>query len=69
MNDSKALEVFSDERLLAEVLRRNKCSLAPKKRTFVSKHFDFTIGIGKDHHVSITIDEDAYKELLLDGKY
>ena len=31
----------------------------PNKRTYVTRHYEVCIGIGKDHTATITIDEDS----------
>ena len=36
---------------------------APNKTTYAAKHYQTIIGIGDDHAATITLDEDAMKEL------
>lgn len=60
----RSIETFSDEQLLFELVRRNGFQKAAKK----TKHFGdgwitSTIGIGKNHSASITINVDDFKEL------
>ena len=45
------------------ISREAELGCAPVKRLFHSKHYEYIIGIGKDHTASLTIDEDALKEL------
>ena len=37
---------------------------APTLTRNISPHYEFLIGIGKDHSMKITIDAEAYKELI-----
>ena len=60
----RSIETFSDEQLLFELVRRNGFQRAAKKTEY---HGDgwmtSTIGVGKNHSVSITMDADDLKEL------
>jgi len=44
-------------------------SESPNKTTYVSKHYQMTIGIGNDHVATITLDEDAMKVLCARKDY
>ena len=59
----RSIETFSDEQLLFELVRRNGFQRAPKKVEYCGDWMISTVGIGKDHSVSITMDEDDFKEL------
>jgi len=60
----RSIETFSDEQLLFELVRRNGFQRAAKKTEYCGEGWmTSTIGIGKDHSVSITMDADDFKEL------
>ena len=59
----RSIETFSDEQLLFELVRRNGFQRAPKKVEYCGDWMTSTVGIGKDHSVSITMDADEFKEL------
>lgn len=60
----RSIETFSDEQLLFELVRRNGFQRAAKKTTYCGEGWmTSTIGIGKDHSVSITMDADDFKAL------
>ncbi len=60
----RSIETFSDEQLLFELVRRNGFQQAAKKTEYCGEGWmTSTIGIGKDHSVSITMDADDFKEL------
>ena len=60
----RAIETFSDEQLLFELVRRNGFQRAAKKTEYYGNGWiTSTVGIGKDASVNITMDEDDFKEL------
>ena len=59
----RIIETFSDEQLLFELVRRNGFQRAPKRVDYCGDWMTSTVGIGKNHSVSITMDEDDFKEL------
>ena len=60
----RPIETFSDEQLLFELVRRNGFQRAAKKTEYWGEGWvTSVVGIGKDHSVSITMDEDDFKEL------
>ncbi len=60
----RSIETFSDEQLLFELVRRNGFQRAAKKTEYWGEGWmTSTVGIGKDHSVSITMDADDFKEL------
>jgi hypothetical protein len=60
----RSIETFSDEQLLFELVRRNGFRRAANKTEYCGEGWmTSTIGIGKDHSVSITMDADDFKEL------
>ena len=60
----RSIETFSDEQLLFELVRRNGFQRAAKKTEYCGEGWmTSTVGIGKNHSVSITMDEDDFKEL------
>ena len=60
----RSIETFSDEQLLFELVRRNGFQKAAKKtENFGYGWITSTIGIGKNHSASITINVDDFKEL------
>lgn len=60
----RSIETFSDEQLLFELVRRNGFQRAAKKIEYFGEGWMVsTVGIGKDHSVSITMDADDFKEL------
>ena len=59
----RSIETFSDEQLLFELVRRNGFQRAPKKVDYCGDWMTSTVGIGKNHSVSITMDSDDFKEL------
>ena len=60
----RAIETFSDEQLLFELVRRNGFQRAAKKTEYYGDGWiTSTIGIGKDASVNITMDEGDFKEL------
>lgn len=60
----RSIDTFSDERLLFELVRRNGFQRAAKRTEYCGEGWmTSTVGIGKDHSVSITMDEDDFKEL------
>ena len=59
----RSIETFSDEQLLFELVRRNGFQRAPKKVEYCGDWMTSTVGIGKDHSVSITMGADDFKEL------
>ena len=60
----RAIETFSDEQLLFELVRRNGFQRAAKRNEYYGDGWiTSTVGIGKDTRVNITMDEDDFKEL------
>ena len=60
----RSIETFSDEQLLFELVRRNGFQRAAKRTEYCGEGWmTSTVGIGKDHSVSITMDADDFKEL------
>ena len=60
----RSIETFSDEQLLFELVRRNGFQRGPKKVEYCGEGWmTSTVGIGKDHSVSITMDADDFKDL------
>lgn len=59
----RPLERFSEEQLLAELLRRRPPQEGPRRVDFAPGVKVSTIGIGKDHTASIYMFEDDLKEL------
>ena len=60
----RSIETFSDEQLLFELVRRNGFQRAAKKQEFFGEGWiTSTVGIGKDTSVSITMDDNDFKEL------
>jgi len=60
----RSIETFSDEQLLFELVRRNGFQRAAKKIEYCGEGWmTSTVGIGKDHSVSITMDADDFKYL------
>ena len=60
----RRIETFSDEQLLFELVRRNGFQRAAKRTEYCGEGWmTSTIGIGKDHSVSITMDADDFKTL------
>jgi hypothetical protein len=60
----RSIETFSDEQLLFELVRRNGFQRAANKTEYCGEGWmTSTIGIGKNHSVSITMDADDFKEL------
>ena len=60
----RSIETFSDEQLLFELVRRNGFQRATKKTEYCGEGWmTSTVGIGKDHSVSITMDADDFKYL------
>ena len=60
----RSIETFSDEQLLFELVRRNGFQRAAKKTEYFGEGWMTSIvGIGKNQSVSITMDEDDFKEL------
>ena len=60
----RSIETFSDEQVLFELVRRNGFQRAAKRTEYCGEGWmTSTIGIGKDHSVSITMDADDFKEL------
>ncbi|MFV0512501.1 MAG: hypothetical protein ACK5MY_02525 [Jhaorihella sp.] len=65
------LDKFSAEQLLLELVRRLGTQEAPRQinltegdpRNLKSGHSIVTVGIGKDHHASIIVDDEALEEL------
>jgi hypothetical protein len=62
----RSIETFSDEQLLFELVRRNGFQRAAKKTAYCGEGWmTSTVGIGKDHSVSITMGADDFKELSM----
>lgn len=60
----RAIETFSDEQLLFELVRRNGFQRAAKRNEYYGDGWiTSTVGIGKDTRVNITMDEGDFKEL------
>jgi len=60
----RAIETFSDEQLLFELVRRNGFQRAAKRTEYYGDGWiTSTVGIGKDTSVNITMDESDFKEL------
>ena len=60
----RSIETFSDEQLLFELVRRNGFQRAAKRTEYCGEGWmTSTVGIGKDHSVSITMDSDDFKTL------
>lgn len=55
---------FTKEELLRELLSRADAGVSPKNVSYHSPHSCFVIGIGRDHSVSINIDDDALNALI-----
>jgi len=51
-------------KMLYSLIKDENLTEAPAKTELVSTHYEFIIGIGKDHTARIILDEDAYNELL-----
>jgi len=49
---------------LLNIIKANKKAAAPYKTQRAGKHWEWVIGIGKDHVAYLTMDDDAHKELL-----
>ena len=61
MKAELTLHTATDEQLLAELVRRNPPSAAPRTRT--TRDFDVLIGIGKNHCVDIQFFQDELDAL------
>lgn len=62
----RSIETFTDEQLLFELVRRNGFQRAAKKTEYCGDGWiTSTVGIGKDASVSITMDQDDFKDLSL----
>jgi len=62
----RAIETFSNEQLLFELVRRNGFHRAATQTEYYGDGWvTSTVGIGKDASVSITMDEDDFKQLSL----
>lgn len=62
-NDDRMAHL-SDIDLLAELIRRKgEGTPAPGIRGYVTPHYDFCVGIGKNHTADITLDNDAIAEI------
>ena len=55
---------FTTEELLRELLSRSDATRSPNNVTYCSPHSCFVIGIGKDHSVSININDEALNVLI-----
>lgn len=62
------LKEVSTVELLREIMSREKLSEGPETRTFVSRHIEAIVGIGKDHIATISVDEDALAVLFEKAK-
>lgn len=60
------LSSFTDEQLLAELLRRNPPQPGPRSMHFAELPAITSIGIGKDHHASIVIGPEDMAALRAD---
>ena len=58
-----SLRAYSQVELLRELLDRAGTTPAPSKVEFFGTHVNAVIGIGKDHHATITLDAEALEEL------
>lgn len=60
----RSIETFSDEQLLFELVRRNGFQRAPAKTEWYGDDWILsTVGVGANHSVSITMNQDDFKEL------
>ena len=60
----RSIETFSDEQLLFELVRRNGFQRAPAKTEWYGDDWILsTVGVGADNSVSITMNQDDFKEL------
>lgn len=59
----QSLSQYTDEKLLYELISRKQGIGSPHTRRYCVEHIDFTIGIGKDHHATITLDEEALEKV------
>ena len=55
---------LTSEKALSFILNSNIMGTAAKRTTRYGKHWEVTIGIGNDHTASVTLDDEAYQELL-----
>ena len=61
--DVTALADFTDEQLLAELVRRHKVQVAPNSVKLLTPHSVVAVGIGKDHTATVVVDDESLEEL------
>lgn len=55
---------MTNEGKLWNLIYNMEPSPAPSKRTYRAPHQEFLVGIGPDHTAHITMDQEAYEELI-----
>jgi len=59
----KSQEFSLSHLLLVSLGDNNYMKRSPNKTMYASKHYQVTIGIGKDHTATLTIDEESLNKL------